>query len=169
MTDALSVVEKVEEYVGRITPIIFENLQALNIGSMTSEKAAAVTSAVISQILNSATTMALDEDIKINQSLLTQKQIELTEHRIVSERAQTEDTVDGKEIKGLMGIQRTSIYNQAQGFKTNAWQKLVDSQARLLQTGMANSEGGRNSTNKFDDSGAGEAVSGLTQSIYEFR
>lgn len=66
----------------------------------------------------------------VYQGQVLLKQIDKTEaesailaQRLISEKAQTQDTIDGSEVTGILGRQRTLYENQAEGYIRDAEQK----------------------------------------------
>lgn len=102
------------------------------------------TAMVVQQTVNA---VSQEDQIK-KQTLKLQSEIDVLEQRVISELAQTSDTVNGTTIGGVLGKQIELYQNQADGYLRDAEQKVAKIYNDTLLTRI---------TTEYDDANAANA------------
>lgn len=120
------------------------------------------TAMIVQQTINAE---SQDEQIK-KQTLKLQSEIEVLGQRVISELAQTSDTVNGQPIAGVLGKQIELYKNQADGYIRDAEQKVAKIFNDTLLTRITTEYDNANATNAgMDDSDVLSVMTKLREGV----
>lgn len=102
----------------------------------------------------------------VMQTMQSAIQYLLVQQQIISERAKTEDTIEGKPVEGIIGSQREVYDAQVKGFKDDALQKFMKTYVDVWNVQRSTDDAiAPNEQNKLTDANIGVAIKAVATSL----